>query len=378
MSAAPSEFDPVEELASSFLERYRRGERPSLSEYARLHPELADQIRELFPALIAVEKLGSFGNLAGPPSKLDPSRDPLQLGEYRILREIGRGGMGIVYEAVQESLGRQVALKVLPFHGLMNPRHLERFRREARAVARLHHTNIVPVFGVGEHAGIQYYAMQFIHGQGLNEVLEEVKRLRIHKEAPDSPLSVAASLAESLLSGQFAEKAWATPPQGSGRTEEGAARARPDPRAEARTWPLPNSSPLSSKPEARYFRQVAQIGVQVADSLEYAHSEGVLHRDIKPSNLLLDIHGRVWVTDFGLAKTDETEEMTDPGDIVGTLGYMAPERFQGHADARSDVYGLGITLYELVTLQAAFSRRPAARVAGRRAGRPARWRTGCG
>jgi serine/threonine protein kinase/WD40 repeat protein len=345
MSAAPSEFDPVEELASSFLERYRRGERPSLSEYARLHPELADQIRELFPALIAVEELGSLGNLAGPRPKLDPSRDPVQLGEYRILREIGRGGMGIVYEAVQESLGRQVALKVLPFHGLMNPMHLERFRREARAVARLHHTNIVPVFGVGEHAAIHYYAMQFIHGQGLNEVLAEVKRLRMHKEPSPSPPSMAASVAESLLSGRFTFSSASRgrqPPVGS---EQG---------ADALRSPAFRQSNLSSQPEAQYFRQVAQIGVQVAEALEYAHGEGVLHRDIKPSNLLLDIHGRVWVTDFGLAKTDETEEMTDPGDIVGTLGYMAPERFQGHADVRSDVYGLGITLYELVTLQAAF------------------------
>jgi serine/threonine protein kinase/WD40 repeat protein len=345
MSAVPSEFDPVEEVASSFLERYRRGERTSLSEYARLHPELADQIRELFPALIAVEELGSLGNLAGPPPKLDPSRHPVQLGEYRILREIGRGGMGIVYEAVQESLGRQVALKVLPFHGLMNPMHLERFRREARAVARLHHTNIVPVFGVGEHAGIHYYAMQFIHGQGLNEVLAEVKRLRMHKEPSPSPPSVAASVAESLLSGKFTFSSASGGRQPPVPCQQG---------ADAPRSPSFRQSSLSSQPEAQYFRQVAQIGVQVAEALEYAHGEGVLHRDIKPSNLLLDISGRVWVTDFGLAKTDETEEMTDPGDIVGTLGYMAPERFQGHADARSDVYGLGITLYELVTLQAAF------------------------
>jgi serine/threonine protein kinase/WD40 repeat protein len=346
MSDAPSEFDPVEVLADSFLERYRRGERPSLSEYVHRHPELAEQIRELFPALVVVEELGSVGNLAGLTPKLGTSSVPLQLGEYRILREIGRGGMGIVYEAVQGSLGRHVALKVLPFHGLMNPMHLERFRREARAAARLHHTNIVPVFGVGEDAGIHYYAMQFIHGQGLNEVLQEVKRLRLHKEATPPAQSVAASVAENLLSGQFAFASASGGRQPSDASSQG---------TDAPRSPEFQHSNLSSQPEARYFRQVAQIGVQVAEALEYAHGEGVLHRDIKPSNLLLDVHGRVWVTDFGLAKTEETEEVTDPGDIVGTLCYMAPERFQGRADARSDVYGLGITLYELATLHAAFA-----------------------
>ncbi len=354
MSDAPSEFDPVEKLVDSFLDRYRRGERPSLSEYTRQHPELADQIRELFPALVVVEELGSIGNLAGPQSKLNTSSVPLQLGEYNIVREIGRGGMGIVYEAVQGSLGRHVALKVLPFHGLMNPIHLERFRREARAAARLHHTNIVPVFGVGEHAGIHYYAMQLIHGQGLNEVLQEVKRLRMHKAGSPLAPNVAANVAESLLSGQLGEKP-ATDPPVSCATAITAVAQVAQPQADSPSLPRPNSSQLSSQPETRYFRQVAQIGVQVAEALEYGHREGVLHRDIKPSNLLLDIHGRVWVTDFGLAKTDETEEVTDPGDIVGTLCYMAPERFQGRADARSDVYGLGITLYEMATLRAAFA-----------------------
>ncbi len=352
MSDASSEFDPVEKLVDSFLQRYRRGERPSLSEYTRRHPELADQIRELFPALVVVEELGSIGDLAGPAPKQHTPSVPQQLGEYRIVREIGRGGMGIVYEAVQGSLGRQVALKVLPFHGLMNPVHLERFRREARAAARLHHTNIVPVYGVGEHAGIHYYAMQFIHGQGLNDVLEEVRRLRKNKGASPPVQSVSASVAESLLSGQFVGKAPVVPPAAC--TMTGTALAQ-TPQEDARTAPPPNSSQLSSQPEARYFRQVAQIGVQVAEALGYAHGEGVLHRDIKPSNLLMDIHGRVWVTDFGLAKTDESEEVTDPGDIVGTLCYMAPERLQGRADARSDVYGLGITLFEMATLRAAFA-----------------------
>src|SRR5438093_3916902 len=161
MASQASGRDPVEVLAEEFAERYRRGERPSLAEYTARYPELADQIRELFPALVEMEQLGSVeAPRTGPFTPADSSSGavPQQLGEYRILREIGRGGMGVVYEAVQESLGRHVALKALAYHRLTNPQLVERFHREARAAARLHHTNIVPVFGVGEHEGIQYYA----------------------------------------------------------------------------------------------------------------------------------------------------------------------------------------------------------------------------
>src|SRR6516225_1314736 len=183
MNPMQSERDPFEQVAEAFLARYRAGERPSITEYAEQHPELAEQIRDLLPALVAMEALrpGKAAAAAGPLPENRPV--PEQLGEYRILRQVGHGGMGVVYEAVQESLGRHVALKVLPFHRLIHPTHLERFRREARAAALLHHSNIVPVFGVGEHAGIHYYAMQFIYGQGLNDVLEEVRRLR-SREAP--------------------------------------------------------------------------------------------------------------------------------------------------------------------------------------------------
>src|SRR5262249_9608128 len=158
----PSERDPFEEVAEAFLARYRAGERPSVSEYARQHPELAERIWELLPALVMMEELRpGKGGPAGPGigKVTDDGKMPQQLGEYRILREVGRGGMGVVYEAVQESLGRHVALKVLPFNSLISSVHLERFRREARAAARLHHTNIVPVYGVGEENGLHYYAM---------------------------------------------------------------------------------------------------------------------------------------------------------------------------------------------------------------------------
>src|SRR5208283_2482638 len=120
---------------------------------------------------------------------------------------------------------------------------------------------------------------------------------------------------------------------------------------------LPGSSELSasSDPDRQFYRSVARIGIQVAEALEYANRQGILHRDVKPSNLLLDNHGNVWVADFGLAKTAEADDLTHTGDILGTIRYMAPERFSGQCDARSDVYSLGLTLYELVTLRPAFA-----------------------
>src|SRR5262249_1705845 len=181
MTGPVSDLDAVGKVAEAFLARYRRGERPSLTEYTEKYPELAEQIRELFPALVVMEELGSVdGPRAGLSAWTVPGGGamPERLGDYRILRQVGRGGMGSVYEAVQESLGRHVALKVLSSCGLVSPTSRERFRREACASARLHHTNIVPVHGVGEHEGVLYYAMQFIQGQGLDEVLKEVKRLR--------------------------------------------------------------------------------------------------------------------------------------------------------------------------------------------------------
>jgi serine/threonine protein kinase/WD40 repeat protein/Tfp pilus assembly protein PilF len=356
MTDAESGPDLLNELAHQFAERYRKGERPALTEYTDRYPELAEQIRDLFPALVVMEE---FGSVAGQPPADSHDRTgpdgrtvPRQLGEYRILREVGRGGMGIVYEAVQESLGRHVALKVLPLHGLISNTHLERFEREAKAVARLHHTNIVPVFGSGSHAGVHYYAMQFIQGQGLDAVLKEVRRLR-GASAPAGGLPVTVTLARGLLTGRL-------------DAPEGLAASAPTVAATAPPFAGPHVAParpalgthhlsdLTGPSEAQYFRGVARLGVQVADALAYAHRQGIVHRDVKPSNLLLDTQGVVWVTDFGLVKEEEGGNLTQTGDIVGTVRYMAPERFDGHGDARSDIYSLGATLYELLTLRPAF------------------------
>ena len=119
------------------------------------------------------------GRLApAPPASLE------RLGEYRVVREIGKGGMGVVYEAIQESLGRRVALKILPLHGRIDPVQIERFRLESRSAARLHHGHIVPVYGMGEDGGVYYYAMQYIQGHGLDVILDDLRRLHAEGAAP--------------------------------------------------------------------------------------------------------------------------------------------------------------------------------------------------
>ncbi len=334
-----------------------------LTEYTAQASRAGRADPRLFPALMVIEELGSRGGPASEPQAAlagTAAPMPQRLGEYLLLRPIGSGGMGMVYEAIQESLGRHVALKTLPFHHLGDTTRLERFRREARAAARLHHTHIVPVFGIGDHEGLHYYTMQFIRGHGLDAILQEVKRLRHDPGAsaaahapPGQQLSTALAL--GLQSGRLPIDEMGT----QRSTGAVVTQSHPGPRPEppATTSLLSGSgdrSELSDQPEAQYLRSVARIGVQVAEALEYAHQQGILHRDIKPSNLLLDAQGEVWVTDFGLAKATDSDELTRTGDIVGTLRYMAPERFNGWSDPRSDVYALGATLYELLTLRPAF------------------------
>jgi WD40 repeat protein/serine/threonine protein kinase len=387
----PSDADPLGQIADEFVEAFRQGKRPSVEDFARRYPTHADQIREMLPALVLMEKAKSADY---PPdqrgrAKVSAFAAPLQqLGDYLILREVGRGGMGVVYEAQQLSLGRHVAIKVLPPHALLDPRQQGRFRREARSAAKLHHTNIVPVFGVGEQDGLHYYVMQFIPGLGLDEVLEELKRLQPSDKGSGSTPRLsggelrvsprearATDLAQTLLAGKLApapDKQTDAPRADSpatGARAPGGATGKAAPEEAAIAGRLSDSFTLSSssvvlpgagasrrsgRREPTYWQSVARIGVQVADALDYAHRQGVLHRDIKPSNLLLDTHGTVWVTDFGQAKADDQQNLTHTGDVLGTLRYLPPEAFEGRTDARGDVYSLGLTLYELLCLRPAF------------------------
>jgi WD40 repeat protein/serine/threonine protein kinase len=372
----PSLTDPFGQIADEFVEAVRKGERPSVEDFARRYPEHADEIREILPALVLMEKAKSADE-APAPDKFPSAAVPLQqLGDYQILREVGRGGMGVVYEAQQLSLGRHVAIKVLPPHALLDPRLLGRFQREARSAAKLHHTNIVPVFGVGEHNGLHYYVMQFIQGLGLDVVLHELKRLRRpsasagavpDRLSDDREYVSTAAVARGLLSGRFSRSDLTEErDEGGGMRDEGREQnawgssliPHPSSLSSSASIHLPGHSGGSTLSEwgHQYWQSVARVGVQVADALDHAASQGVLHRDVKPSNLLLDDTGNVWVTDFGLAKAEtDIDNLTHTGDIVGSLRYMAPERFNGQGDVRSDIYSLGLTLYELLVLQPAFN-----------------------
>ena len=215
MSQADADRDPLEVLAAEFVQRQRSGQSPSIAEYAEKHPELAAEIQDLFPAIAAIEQLkahkvetgGARVSLGGPKME--------RLGDFRILDEIGRGGMGLVYEAFQESLGRHVAVKVLPRQSLLDPKHLQRFQRESQTAARLHHTNIVPVFGVGEQDGFHYIVMQLIRGVGLDAIFAEIQqtdsgstaRTRRIRPTTDAPKihKRSRALAEILFRGNSVE-----------------------------------------------------------------------------------------------------------------------------------------------------------------------------
>jgi serine/threonine protein kinase/WD40 repeat protein len=355
MQLSSDDRGPVELLADDFLSRCKRGEKPTIKEYCDRHPELADEIRDIFEAVLMVEDLkpGPDDASASLSESIGADGKRLkQVGDYRILCEIGRGGMGVVYEAEQQALGRRVALKVMPRTIAGGGSAQIRFQHEAKAAARMHHTNIVPVFDVGHDGEHLYYAMQLIHGQGLDLVISDLKRLRarIVAEPPTNGVAGDRSIAASLATGQFEKQNLAA--LGPNDADDTAAFEGSVPSSAM----LPGQSDISTATSNRgaYFRCIAQIGLQTASALSYAHSRGIVHRDIKPGNLILDTTGNVWVTDFGLAKTGD-DAMTHTGDILGTVRYMSPERFRGQCDVRADVYALGMTLYELLTLKAAYA-----------------------
>lgn len=286
--------DPLDHLANEYFELQRAGNAPDLETWLASRPEHADALREMIPALAALQDAVAPRHAAVP-------QPGSWLGDFRLLREVGRGGMGVVFEAIEEPLQRRVALKVLPFQALLDSRLRERFDREAKAAARLDHPNIVPVYGAGEAGGVPYFAMRFVDGRTLDVVLSEIADRNL-RDASGS--SVADTLESTSAAGP-------------------------------------------------YFRVAARIARDVARALVHAHEGGVIHRDIKPGNLILDRDGEVHVADFGLCKADDLGAVTRTTDVLGTLRYMAPEQVQGHADARSDIYSLGATLYEMVTRRSA-------------------------
>ena len=342
----------------------RSGRQLDVTALVAAHPDMADEIREFVAAMSLLEEI-----------KPEAERDVLireagattelrgVLGDFRILREIGRGGMGVVYEAEQVSLGRRLALKVLPFAATLDPRQLQRFRNEAQAAAALKHPNIVGIHSVGCERGVHYYAMELVEGRTLDQLIEELRHLSSRPASADA-LPPVSNVTRDLVAGRLGQanrkKSGSDDP-----TQELAPSATPQPPASGTQSLAPDTqreaqaavSTQGLHRTAEFFRSAAQLGIQAAEALEHAHQMGVVHRDIKPSNLMVDDAGHLWITDFGLAMTQKDPALTMTGDIVGTLRYMSPEQALGRRremDHRTDIYSLGITLYELLTLRPAF------------------------
>ena len=324
-SAVSSPDEQLAKVLDGYLSALESGAPLDVERLAADYPHLAADIRAFAESLDVLHH--ATQNFRGDqPGETGAPATAKRLGDFEIGPEIGRGGMGVVYEARQISLDRKVALKVLPFAAVWDQKQIARFRNEAQAAAQLHHPNIVPVFAVGEERGVHFYAMQYIAGQSLEEAIRELRK-EAENHGPTSK-----------------------PGRQSGETMLAATTERA---------PQPTStfSQQYSGNRTAYFRAVAQLGVQAAEALHHAHEYGVVHRDIKPSNLLVDCHGKLWITDFGLARVQSSPGVTVTGDVVGTLRYMSPEQAAGQSalvDTRTDIYGLGATLHELLTLRAAF------------------------
>lgn len=343
----------VAEVVEDFLQQLDCGEQPDIEVYAQRYPQIADVLRKVLSTLRVMRTITVGAGSTSGAADLGTIRGGT-LGDFRLIREIGRGGMGVVYEAEQISLDRRVALKVLPFASVLDDRQLQRFKNEAQAAAQLHHTNIVTVFSVGCTRGVHYYAMQFVEGHTLANVIHELRQFSgLDTAQPKSGNGGISRLAQDLTSGRFAPTR-----QAAGGSSSGG-QAVPD---EMTTSTLGAVARELSTKSPEFFRSVANLGVQAAGALEYAHSNGIIHRDIKPSNLLLDVKGTLWITDFGLAhfSSDTGLTLTMTGDLLGTIRYMSSEQAFGkhaHLDHRTDIYSLGVTMYELLTLEPAFTGR---------------------
>lgn len=357
-SATDSREKLVAEAVDEFLERTDRGERLEIEEFVQQYPTIAGLLRNVLPTVRAMHT----PDLVQVPNDGDimSSEAGGCLGDYQILREIGRGGMGIVYEAEQISLQRRVALKILPFAAALDPRRLERFKNEAQAAAKLHHSNIVPVYAVGCEGGVYYFAMQMIEGASLADMIARLKRLAEPTLAKDERAPRASSeggdvLDEYLRATTDAAVPSAEQERAPGQSHSGGSlRETAAMNCETRASTEAVLSTVGTKNDATHYRAVARLGIQAAEALEHAHTMDVVHRDIKPANLIVDAHGNLWVMDFGLARLQSDTSLTMTGDVVGTYLYMSPEQALGRnsiVDHRTDIYSLGATLYELLTLR---------------------------
>jgi serine/threonine protein kinase len=315
--------EPLEVLASDFVAALRQGAEPEIEALANEHPELAAEIHDLFPLLAAMEGWKAYRETTSYEHRSLDTLPGGRFGDFKVVREIGRGGMGVVFEAEELITARRVAIKVLPYLKSTNRRAL--FQREAQTAARLWHPHIVPVYSFGEHEGLCYYSMRLVRGVALNWVIDHLSGRQ-----------------GAVMATDVSQEFEATPGEPDRQSN-----GKPPHKLSASKLPL-----VAWRIARNSWFDIAKIGAQVADALEYAHANGIVHGDIKPGNLMLDSAANIWVTDFGLSRNEG--EQTSTG-IAGTLRYLAPEQLTGPGDARTDIYALGVTLFELLTRTSAFA-----------------------
>jgi eukaryotic-like serine/threonine-protein kinase len=336
----------VASVLAGYLAELEAGRRPSRTALLESNPEIAGPLAECLDAMEFVQLAAGARSGGGHLLTGDAFPPETILGDYLLIGEIGRGGMGIVYEARHVYSAERVALKVLSPTAALDPKKLQRFRLETQAVAQLHHPHIVPILAVGGERGAQFYAMPFIDGATLAEVIRKQQQCLPHlgQRAQSEPKSGGSGGA-------------------AGRAVDATGRAAPegvDTGAVLAPSQAASVSPAATARGQAAFRTLATLALQAADALDHAHGMGILHRDIKPSNLLIDATGKLWVTDFGLARFQDDPGLTRTGDLLGTLRYMAPELLRGPRmvyDPRSDIYSLGATFYELLALRPVFDGR---------------------
>lgn len=324
---------PVEILATQFVEELRTGQMPSIENYARRFPLHATVIRESFPVLALLEQARQQSETAAIRRNMPETFPFHRLGSCELLCELGRGGMGVVFQARDTTSQHIVAVKVLPWRVSMVPEWQKRFEEEARTTARLRHRNIVPVYRFGQEHGYCYYVMQFVNGIGLDVIIRRLREV------------------DGVMYQDEIERAESSKPTGFVSSMDLAAiRTADDVRKAAGS----SNEARRKKLTKNSWSSFSQIAIQATQALRCAHGDGILHNDIKPANLLLDGDGRVWITDFGLSETIDTASAESSMKVMGTLRYMAPERLSGTHDARSDIYSLGMTLFELLTRSPAY------------------------